>query len=94
VYGAARSKGGKPIIALPSTATPGGGEAISRIVPTLKLGAGVVTTRNHVHYIATEYGIAYLYGKSIKERARALIEIAHPDFQEELERRAYELNYL
>jgi acetyl-CoA hydrolase len=94
VYGAARSKGGKPIIALPSTATPGGGDAISRIVPTLKPGAGVVTTRNHVHYIATEYGIAYLYGKTIKERARALIEIAHPDFQEELERRAYELNYL
>lgn len=94
VYGAARSKGGKPIIALPSTATPGGGDAISRIVPTLKPGAGVVTTRNHVHYIATEYGIAYLYGKTIKERARALIKIAHPDFQEELERRAYELNYL
>jgi acetyl-CoA hydrolase len=94
VYGAARSKGGKPIIALPSTATPGGGEAISRIVATLKPGAGVVTTRNHVHYIATEYGIAYLYGKSIKERARALIEIAHPDFQEDLERQAYELKYL
>jgi acetyl-CoA hydrolase len=94
VYGAARSKGGKPIIALPSTATPGGGEAISRIVSTLKPGAGVVTTRNHVHYIATEYGIAYLYGKTIKERARALIEIAHPDFREELERQAFELNYL
>ncbi|MGD8634222.1 MAG: acetyl-CoA hydrolase/transferase C-terminal domain-containing protein [Anaerolineales bacterium] len=94
VYGAARSKGGKPIIALPSTAAPGGGDPISRIVATLKPGAGVVTTRNHVHYIATEYGIAYLYGKTIKERARALIEIAHPDFQEELERRAYELNYL
>lgn len=94
VYGAARSKGGKPIIALPSTATPGGGDPISRIVATLKPGAGVVTTRNHVHYIATEYGIAYLYGKTIKQRARALIEIAHPDFQEELERRAYELNYL
>lgn len=94
VYGAARSKGGKPIIALPSTATPGGGEAITRIVSTLKPGAGVVTTRNHVHYIATEYGIASLYGKTIKERARALIEIAHPDFREELERQAYELNYL
>ena len=94
VYGAARSKGGKPIIALPSTATPGGGEAISRIVATLKPGAGVVTTRNHVHYIATEYGIAYLYGKTIKERSRALIEIAHPEFREELERQAFELNYL
>ena len=94
VYGAARSKGGKPIIALPSTATPGGGEAISRIVATLKPGAGVVTTRNHVHYVATEYGIAYLYGKTIKERARALIEIAHPEFREELERQAFELKYL
>ena len=94
VYGAARSKGGKPIIALPSTATPGGGEAISRIVATLKPGAGVVTTRNHVHYVATEYGIAYLYGKTIKERAPALIEIAHPEFREELERQAFELKYL
>ncbi len=60
----------------------------------LKPGAGVVTTRNHVHYVATEYGIAHLYGKTIKERARALIEIAHPDFRESLERQAYELNYL
>lgn len=94
VYGAARSKGGKPIIALPSTANPGGGEPLSRIVATLKPGAGVVTTRNHVHYVATEYGIANLYGKTIKERARSLIQIAHPDFQEELERQAYELNYL
>ncbi len=94
VYGAARSKGGKPIIALPSTAKPGGGQPISRIVATLKPGAGVVTTRNHVHYVATEYGVAYLYGKTIKERARALIEIAHPDFQEELEQQAYELKYL
>ena len=94
VYGAARSKGGKPIIALPSTATPGGGEAISRIVATLKPGAGVVTTRNHVHYVATEYGIAYLYGKTIKERSRALSAIAHPEFREELERQAFELNYL
>jgi 4-hydroxybutyrate CoA-transferase len=94
VYGAARSKGGKPIITLPSTATPGGGEAISRIVPSLKTGAGVVTTRNHVHYIATEYGVAYLYGRTIKQRAHALISIAHPDFREELESQARELNYL
>jgi 4-hydroxybutyrate CoA-transferase len=94
VYGAARSNGGKPIIALPSTASPGGGEPISRIAATLKPGAGVVTTRNHVHYVVTEYGVAYLYGKTIKERARALIEIAHPDFQEQLEEKAYELNYL
>ncbi|MEJ2010744.1 MAG: acetyl-CoA hydrolase/transferase C-terminal domain-containing protein [Anaerolineales bacterium] len=94
VYGAARSKGGKPIIALPSTAAPGGGETISRIVPMLKQGAGVVTTRNHVHYIATEYGVAQLYGKTIKQRARALISIAHPDFRTDLERQAKELNYL
>lgn len=94
VYGAARSKGGKPIIALPSTATPGGGEPVSRIVSTLKPGAGVVTTRNHVHYIATEFGVADLYGKTIKERAIALIQIAHPDFQADLERRAVELSYL
>jgi 4-hydroxybutyrate CoA-transferase len=94
VYGAARSKGGKPIIALPSTATPGGGKAISRIVPMLKQGAGVVTTRNHVHYIATEYGVAQLYGKTIKQRASALISIAHPDFRADLERQAKELNYL
>ena len=94
VYGAARSKGGKPIIALPSTAAPGGGEPVSRIVSTLKPGAGVVTTRNHVHYIATEFGVADLYGKTIKERAIALIQIAHPDFQAALERRAVELSYL
>lgn len=94
VYGAARSKGGKPIIALPSTANPGGGEAVTRIVPTLKEGAGVVTTRNHVRYVVTEYGTAHLYGKTIRERARALIEIAHPDFRDELERAAFELSYL
>lgn len=94
VYGAARSKGGKPIIALPSTATPGGGQAISRIVSTLKEGAGVVTSRNHVHYVATEYGIANLYGKTIKQRAQALIDIAHPDFRDELLSKAKELNYL
>jgi acetyl-CoA hydrolase len=94
VYGASRSKGGKPIIALPSTATPGGGEPISRIVSMLKQGAGVVTTRNHVHYVATEYGVAHLYGKTIKQRARALIDISHPDFREELERQARELKYL
>ncbi len=94
VYGAARSKGGKPIIALPSTATPGGGQAISRIVPMLKEGAGVVTSRNHVHYVATEHGIAYLYGKTIKQRAQTLIDIAHPDFRNELASRARELNYL
>jgi 4-hydroxybutyrate CoA-transferase len=94
VYGASRSKGGKPIIALPSTATPGGGAPISRIVSMLKQGAGVVTTRNHVHYVVTEFGVANLYAKTIKQRARALIDIAHPDFREALEQEANELNYL
>jgi 4-hydroxybutyrate CoA-transferase len=94
VYGAARSKGGKPIIALPSTANPKGSNPISRIVSMLKQGAGVVTTRNHVHYVATEYGVAYLYGKTIHQRARALIDIAHPDFRDQLEQEARKLNYL
>jgi acetyl-CoA hydrolase len=94
IYGTSRSKGGKPIIALPSTATLRDGTRLSRIVPMLKLGAGVVTSRNHVHYVATEFGVAYLYGKTIRQRAHALIEIAHPDFREELERKARELSYL
>ncbi len=76
--GAARSKGGRPIIALPSTAE---GETISRIVPYLKQGAGVVTSRGDVHYVVTEYGAAYLHGKTIRERTLALIEIAHPKFR-------------
>lgn len=79
--GASRSKGGKPIIALSSTAKQG---TISRIVPTLAPGAGVVTSRGLVRYIVTEYGVAYLHGKSIRERAKALIEIAHPQFRSEL----------
>lgn len=91
IRGAARSKGGKPIIALPSTAKGG---TISRIVPFLKQGAGVVTTRADVHYVVTEYGVAYLHGKNLRERARALIDIAHPDFREELERAAYERKLL
>ena len=94
VYGASRSEGGKPIIALPSTATLRDGTTLSRIVPMLKHGAGVVTTRNHVHYIVTEYGVAHLYAKTIRERACELIRIAHPDFRERLERDAYELKYL
>ena len=89
IYGASRSKGGVPIIALPSTA-----KDFSRVVPTLKQGAGVVTTRNHVHYVVTEYGVARLYGKTIRERAQALIDIAHPDFREELTKEAQALNYL
>ena len=81
IRGAARSKGGKPIIALSSTAKDG---AVSRIVDTLLPGSGVVTTRADVHYIVTEYGVASLFGKSLRERAEALIGIAHPDFREEL----------
>jgi len=76
--GAARSKGGKPIIALPSTAH---NETYSRVVPYLKQGAGVVTSRGDVHYVITEYGTAYLHGKNIRERAMALIQIAHPKFR-------------
>lgn len=79
--GAAYSKGGKPIIALASTAKEG---QLSRIVPSLNAGAGVVTTRGLVRYVATEFGVAYLHGKSIRERAKALIEIAHPKFRDEL----------
>jgi 4-hydroxybutyrate CoA-transferase len=79
--GASRSKGGKPIIAISSTAKNG---AISRITPMLSPGAGVVTSRGLVRYVVTEYGVAYLHGKSIRERAKALIEIAHPKFREEL----------
>ncbi|HSV75223.1 MAG TPA: GNAT family N-acetyltransferase [Chthonomonadales bacterium] len=82
--GAARSKGGKPIIALPSLARTPEGDPCSRIVPRLMPGAGVVTTRGDVHYVVTEWGIAYLHGKSIRERAMALIMVAHPDFRSEL----------
>ena len=89
IYGASRSKGGVPIIALPSRA-----KQFSRIVSMLKPGAGVVTTRNHVHYIVTEYGIVDLYGKSIRQRALSLINIAHPLFREELTKQAKELHYI
>ena len=85
IRGAARSKGGVPVIALPSTAKKG---SISRIVDTLLPGSGVVTTRADVHYVVTEYGIADLYGRSLRERARSLIDIAHPEFREELEEAA------
>jgi acyl-CoA hydrolase len=84
--GAALAEDGKPIIALPSTTSHGE----SRIVSFLKQGAGVVTTRAHAHYIVTEYGVAYLYGKNMRQRAKALIEIAHPNHREELERAAFE----
>jgi acyl-CoA hydrolase len=85
IRGAARSKGGKPIIALPSTARKG---KQSRIVPFLQLGAGVVTSRADVHYVITEHGVANLFGKNLWERAEALIRIAHPDHREELEQAA------
>ena len=94
IYGASRAKDGVPVIALPSTASPRGGERVSRIVPMLKRGAGVVTTRNHVHYVVTEYGVADLYGKTIRQRTNALIGIAHPDFRQDLKRQAAELNYV
>lgn len=84
--GAALSEGGKPIIALTSRTARG----VNRIVPFLKPGAGVVTTRGHIHYVVTEYGVAYLFGKNLRQRARALIEIAHPDDREMLEKCCFE----
>ncbi|HEV2484522.1 MAG TPA: acetyl-CoA hydrolase/transferase C-terminal domain-containing protein [Terracidiphilus sp.] len=91
IRGAARSKGGVPIIALPATAMHGN---VSRIVPTLEPGAGVVTSRADVHYVVTEHGIAYLHGKTLRERAQALIAIADPRFQQELEDFAVRVHYL
>jgi acyl-CoA hydrolase len=82
IRGASLSEGGLPIIALPSQTNKG----VSRIVPFLKEGAGVVTTRGHVHWVVTEYGIANLFGKNLKQRALALIDLAHPDHREQLER--------
>jgi len=78
---------------MPSTAEIKG-ESVSKIVPMLKRGAGVVTTRNHVRFVVTEYGIADLYGKTIRQRARAMIDVANPQFREELEKAAHELKYL
>ncbi len=91
VRGAARSKEGMTFIALPSTAKK---NTLSRIVPQLKAGAGVVTTRNDVHYIATEYGVVDLWGRSISERVHAIVSIAHPDFREDLLKYAREQNYI
>jgi acyl-CoA hydrolase len=91
IRGAARSKGGVPIIALPSTAR---GDTVSRIVPVLEPGAGVVTSRADVHYVVTEHGIAYLHGKTLRERAEALIAIADPRFRAELEDFAVRAHYL
>ena len=91
IRGAALADEGRAIIALPSTAADG---KISRIAPFLQQGAGVVTTRAHVETIVTEYGIAEMHGRSIPERARALIAIAHPRFREQLEREAREAHFL
>ena len=87
IRGASLSEGGKAIIALPSVTKSG----ISRIVPILKPGAGVVTTRAHVHYVVTEYGIANLYGKTIRKRVKALVDIAHPDHRESIDRTYFDL---
>mgnify|MGYP001199838511 CR=1 FL=1 len=86
IRGASLSEGGKPIIAMPSVTSKGD----SRIVPFLKQGAGVVTTRGHVHWVVTEYGIVNLFGKNLKQRGRALISVAHPDHRENLERAFHE----
>ncbi|MCA9952063.1 MAG: acetyl-CoA hydrolase/transferase family protein [Anaerolineales bacterium] len=90
IRGAARSKGGLPIVAFLSTAKQ---DTLSRIVPMLYEGSGVVTTRNDVHYVVTEYGVAKLHGKTVRERARALINIAHPKFRDELTHAAGKLGY-
>jgi acyl-CoA hydrolase len=90
IHGAALSEGGKPIIALPSTAAGG---KVSRITPLLKPGAGVVTTRGHVHYVVTEHGAVDLYGMTLRQRAEALISIAHPDFRAELRREVAALRH-
>jgi acyl-CoA hydrolase len=90
IRGSARSRGGKPIIAMPSTAKQ---DTISRIVPNLYPGSGVVTSRGDVHYVVTEHGVAYLHGKNLRQRAEALIEIAHPKFRSELDEFVRKQNY-
>ncbi len=94
VRGAGRSIDGKPIMTMPSTATLHDGTIVSRIVPYLQPGSGVVITRGDIHYIVTEWGIAYLYGKSIRERVLEMINIAHPDFREELLEHAKKWKYV
>jgi acetyl-CoA hydrolase len=94
IYGASRSKGGVPIIALPSVATLRDGTKLSKIVTMLKPGAGVVTTRNHIRYVVTEHGIAELYGKTIRQRVQALINVADPQFRDELTKEARDLHYI
>ncbi len=90
IHGAALSKGGMPIIALPATASKG---TLSRIVPQLKPGAGVVTTRGHVHWVVTEFGAVNLHGLTLRERAKALISISHPDFRRDLARQASDIRH-
>ena len=85
VYGASRAKDGKAIIAMPSTTRKG----INKIVPALDLGSGAVTTRNHIHWFITEYGAVNLYGRSLQERAKLIISVAHPQFQDQLEEAAF-----
>jgi acetyl-CoA hydrolase len=94
IYGASRAKNGVPIIALPSVVTLKDGTRLSKIASMLKHGAGVVTSRNHVRFVVTEFGVAELYGKTIRQRSQALINVAHPDFREELAKQAKELHYL
>lgn len=94
IYGASRSKGGVPIIAMPSTNEMKDGTLVSKIVSTLKPGAGVVTSRNHMHYVVTEFGVADLYGKTIRQRVEALIKIAHPDFRADLHQQAKALQWI
>ncbi len=94
IYGASRSNGGIPIIAMASTSTLRDGTIVSKLSAMLRLGSGVVTTRNHVRYVVTEYGIAELYGKTIRQRATSLINIAHPMFRDELTKTAKELCYI
>jgi acyl-CoA hydrolase len=90
MHAASSSEGGIPIIAMPSTALGG---AASRIVPALRAGAGVVTTRGHVHWVVTEWGAVDLHGMTLRERAQALISIAHPDVRAELRRAALEIRH-
>jgi acyl-CoA hydrolase len=91
IRGAARSKGGLPIIALLATAKD---EEVSRITPALMPGAGVVTTRADVHYVVTEFGVAYLHGKNLRQRAEALIQVAHPKFRPDLTKEACRLGLM
>jgi acetyl-CoA hydrolase len=91
IRGAARSEGGKPIIALPSTAK---NNTISKIVPFLKQGAGVVTSRGDVHYVVTEFGVAQLFGQCVRDRVKELVKIAHPDFREQLMKYAVDNKYV